>query len=114
VPRAYSDTLREQAVEAIRSGKTYAATAAELGVSVSAIVKWTHRHRTTGSAAARPSGRRDQRRFLEPHRDWLLERLKQAPGTSLKELTRELAQRGVATSHVSVWRLLRDAGVTFR
>ena len=114
MPGAYPDELRQRAVEAAQSGKTYAATAAELGVSVSAIVKWTLRHRATGSAAARPSGRRDQRRWLEPHRDWLLQRLKDAPDSSLKELQRELGKRGVRTSHVSVWRLLKDEGVTFR
>jgi transposase len=114
MPKAYPDDLRQRAVAAVESGKTYAATAAELGVSVSAIVKWTHRHRTTGSAAARPAGRRDQRRWLEPHRDWIIERLKEDPGKSLKALAHELGQRGIHTSHVSVWRLLRDAGVTFR
>ncbi|WP_420140659.1 helix-turn-helix domain-containing protein [Sphingomonas sp.] len=114
MPKAYPDELRQRAVEAVESGQTYAATARALGVSVSAIVKWTHRQRTTGSAAARPAGRRDQRRWLEPHKDWLLQRLSEAPGTSLKTLTQELGRRGVRTSHVSVWRLLRDAGVTFR
>lgn len=114
MPKAYPDEVRRQAVAAIESGKTYAATARDLGISVSAIVKWTHRQRTTGSAAALPAGRRDQRRWLEPHREWLLERLRQHPGTSLKTLAQELGQRGVRTSHVSVWRLLRDAGVTPR
>ncbi|WP_294390025.1 helix-turn-helix domain-containing protein [uncultured Sphingomonas sp.] len=114
MPKAYPDELRQKAVEAIAAGETYAATAAALGVSISAVVKWTNRHRTTGTAAARPSGRRDQRRWLEPHREWLLERLRQQPGTSLKTLAHELGKRGVQTSHVSVWRLLRDAGVTFR
>jgi transposase len=114
MPRAYPDHLRQQAVEAVQSGQTYAATAKALGVSVSAIVKWTHRQRTTGSAAALPAGRRDQRRWLEPHREWLIQRLQQQPGTSLKTLAQELGHRGVRTSHVSVWRLLRDAGVSLR
>jgi len=66
-----------------------------------------------GSAAARPTGRK-QPRSLECERAWLLDRLRTLPDVTLRGLVAELGERGVVTSYGSVWRIVRDAEITFK
>ena len=56
--RPYSLDLRERVVARVADGRTVRAVAATFGVSVSSVVKWSQRHRATGSAAAKPMGGR--------------------------------------------------------
>ena len=111
--KPYSDDLRERVAASVASGRSCRRTAVLFGVSVASVVKWSQRWRVTGTAAARPMGR-TQRRILEPHRDWLLERLRSTPDVTLRTLAVELRERGVSASHVSIWRLLKDAGFSFK
>jgi transposase len=77
------------------------------------VVKWSQRHRATGTAAAKPMGGR--RGFsLAAERDWLLARLAAAPDLTLRALVAELGERGVATSYGSVWRLVHAADLSFK
>lgn len=62
--------------------------------------KWSQRRRATGSAAARPLGRK-QPRSLSAEREWLLERLATKPDVTLRALVEELGERGVMTSYGS-------------
>jgi transposase len=87
--------------------------AALFDVSVASVVKWSQRQRATGSAAARPMGGH-RKRLLEPHRALVIERLKAVPDLTLKALVAELAERGIATCPVSVWRLVRSEGMSFK
>ena len=112
--RPYSDDLRERVAASIASGRSCRETAALFGVSVSSAVKWSQRHRATGSAAARPMGRRQQPRWLDPHRGWLLDRVSGTCDVTLRALVVELRERGVSASHVSIWRVLREAGYSFK
>ncbi len=73
------------------------------GVSVASVVKWSQRQRATGSAAARPMGGH-RKRLLEPHRALVIGRVKAVPDITLKALVAELAEQGIRTSPVSVWR----------
>jgi len=82
-------------------------------VSVASVVKWSQRQRATGSAAAKPMGGH-RKRLLEPHRALVIERLKAVPDLTLKALVAELAERGIATCPVSVWRLVRSEGMSFK
>ena len=113
MPRAYSSDLRERVAASVLGGRSCRATAALFGVSVASAVRWSARLRDTGSAAARPMGRA-QPRSLAGERDWLLARLKAKPDLTLRALVRELAGRGVLTSYGSVWRIVRDADVSFK
>ncbi|MBO0757811.1 MAG: helix-turn-helix domain-containing protein, partial [Bradyrhizobiaceae bacterium] len=54
--RAYSLDLRERVVGAVIGGQSCRSVAKTFGVSVSSVVKWSQRFRTTGSAAAKPMG----------------------------------------------------------
>lgn len=111
--RAYSDDLRERVAASVLGGRSCRETARLFGVSVASAVKWSQRLRETGSAAAKPMGRQ-QPRSLAAERDWLLERLTRQPDVTLRALVAELGGRGVVTSYGSVWRIVREAGITFK
>ena len=55
-----------------------------------------------------------RKRLLEPHRALVIGRLKAVPDITLKVLVAELAEQGIATSPVSVWRLVRSEGLRFK
>ena len=111
--RAYSLDLRERVVAAVAAGESCRQVARTYKVSVASVVKWSQRFRATGSAAAKPMGRR-QERSLAPHRAWLLARLEASPDLTLRALVVELGERGVVTSYGSVWRIVHDAELSFK
>ena len=113
MPRPYSLDLRERVVAAVARGQTCRVVAATFGVSVASVVKWSQRHRLTGSAAAKPMGSRLPRKLMS-EREWLLARLASKPDVTLRELVGELHERGIAASYGSVWRLLDDEGISFK
>jgi len=57
---------------------------------------------------------RKQERSRAGGREWLLGRVEAVPDLTLRGLVVELRDRGVVTSYGSVWRIVRDAGVTFK
>lgn len=111
--RPYSLDLRERVVAAVNEGNSCRGVAGTFGVSVAAVVKWSQRFRATGSTEAKPMGGR-RPYALEAERDWLLQRVEAAPDITLRALTAELADRGVAVSHYAVWHLLAREGITFK
>jgi len=111
--RAYSLDLRERVIAAVSAGASCREVARTFKVSVASVVKWSQRYRATGSTAAKPMGRQ-QTRSLAPQRAWLLARLEAAPDVTLRALVAELGERGVATSYGSVWRIVHDAGLSFK
>src|SRR5690606_36315585 len=111
--RGYSNDLRERVTASILGGRSCRETAKLFGVSVATAVRWSQRHRASGSAASRPQGYRHPR-SLAAERDWLLERLAAKPDATLRGLLTELGERGVVTSYGSVWRIVREAGITFK
>jgi transposase len=113
MPRAYSNDLRERVVASVNGGRSCRETATLFGISVASVVKWSQRYRATGSAAAKPFGRQ-QARSLAGERDWLLARLDAVPDLTLRALVVELGERGVTTSYGSVWRIVRDARLSFK
>lgn len=111
--RPYSDDLRERVVGSVASGRPCRDTARLFGVSVASVVKWSQRHRSTGSAAAKSMGGK-RRPVLEAERSWLLARLADQPDLTVRTLAAELAERGLAVSPNTVWVLLRRAGHSFK
>ena len=111
--RAYSNDLRERAAAAVASGRSCREVALLFGVSVASVVKWSQRQRATGTAASRRMGGH-RKRLLEPHRALVIERFKAVPDMTLKALVAELAEQGISTSTVSVWRLIRSEGLRFK
>jgi len=111
--RAYSLDLRERVVAAVAAGAACRHVAETYRVSVASVVKWSQRFRATGSAAAKRMGG-NRPRSLAGERDWLLARLAVTPDMTLQALVAALGERGVVTSYSTVWRLVRDAGISFK
>ena len=111
--RPYSNDLRERVAGSVASGRSCRETARLFGVSVASVVKWSQRHRATGSAVARPMGGRRQP-VLAAERGWLLARVAEQPELTVRTLAAELAERGLPVSHNTVWVLLRRAGHSFK
>jgi putative transposase len=53
-------------------------------------------------------------RILEPHGDFIKERIRQTPHLTLHGLKDELAARGVVVSHNAVWLFMRREGLRFK
>ena len=111
--RPYSLDLRERVVAAVAAGETCRQVAETYRISVASVVRWSQRFRTSGSAAAKRMGG-NQPRSLAGERDWLLARLAGVPDLTLRALVVELGERGVVTSYGSVWRIVHDAGISFK
>ena len=109
--RAYSNDLRERVAAWVLSGRSCRETAALFGVSVASAVKWSQRLRATGSAAAKRMGHKPGR-ALVAEKAFIIERLK--ADVTLRGLVKELAERGVASSYISVWRGVHEEGLSFK
>jgi len=72
--KPYSDDLRERVALSVLSGETVRHAAEVFRVGVASAVKWTQRHRESGSSAARPVGWR-RRDVMAAGRDYALARL---------------------------------------
>ena len=111
--RAYSLDLRERAVARVAKGESARSVAAVLDVSVSSVVKWAQRMRATGSVAAGPMhGHRP--RILVPHRDFLIARMADGRGFTLRGLVAELSERGVKVDYRTVWNFVHAEGLSFK
>lgn len=111
--RPLSNDLRERVVAASAAGESCRSVAERFGVAVSCVVKWSQRHRATGSVAPGQMGGH-RKRVLEPHRAFIVERIAQTPHLTLHGLKDELAARGVNVSHNAVWLFLRREGLSFK
>lgn len=105
--------LRERVVCAVVSGESCRQVSARFSVSVASVVRWSQRFRSTGSVAAKPMGS-GLPRLLLGERAWILARLETKPDITLRALVAELHARGVRASYGSLWRLLNDAGISFK
>lgn len=111
--RPLSIDLRERVVAAVLAGESCRAVSARFGVAVSSVVKWSQRHRATGSVAPGKMGGH-RKRILEPHRDFIVERIGHTAHLTLHRLKAELKARGVSVSHNAVWVFLRREGLRFK
>lgn len=111
--KACSEDLREYGVAAMQAGESRRSVAARFGVAPSSVVKWTDRARRTGSVRPVKMGG-SRRRILEPHRNRLVEQVRNCPHMTLAALRDLLAERGVTVSHDTVRRFLRGCGFRFK
>jgi len=109
----YSVDLRERAVRAFLGGESCREVGQRFSIAPSTVVKWADLlERSGGLDPGRVGGHRP--RLLVPHREWILNRLKQTSHLSLHKLAAELAERGVKVTHDTVWRFLRAEGLSFK
>src|SRR6185312_708455 len=99
----------ERVVAAVLAGQSSRAVAARFGIAVSSVVKWSQRHRATGSVAPGKMGGH-RKRVLEPHRAFILEQIAQTPHLTLHRLRDVLAARGVGVSAGDLGRLASTRG----
>jgi putative transposase len=111
--RALSMDLRERVVAAVLAGESCRSVAARFGVAVSSVVKWSQRHRATGSVAPGKVGGH-RKRVLAPHRPFILEQIAQTSHLTLHRLKAALAERGVSVSHNTIWLFMRREGLRFK
>jgi transposase len=111
--RPLSNDLRERVVAAVLEGESCRSAATRFGVAVSSVVKWSQRHRATGSVAPGKMGGH-RKRVLEPYRAFIAERIDQNPHLTLHGLKDELRARGISISHNAVWVFLRREGLRFK
>jgi transposase len=111
--RAYSLDLRERVVAGVESGQSCRAVAKTFMVSVASVVKWSQRHRQSGSSAARPMGGR-RGYAVAQEREWLLARIAEKPDLTLRALLQELEDRGMVVSYYALWHFLQYEGITFK
>ena len=111
--KPYSDDLRERVALFVLSGETVRHAADVFRVSVSSAVKWTQRHRETGSAAAKAMGGR-RHDVMAAGRDYALARLAEHPSLALRALQAELAAQGVKVSYGAVWHFVHAEGLSFK
>ena len=105
--------LRERVVAAVGDGQSCRQVPALFRVSVASVVKWAQLARSTGSPAPRPVGGRRGCK-LDGDRDWLLGRLAEKRDLTLHSLLAALRDRGVTVSCDTLWRFLREAGISFK
>ena len=111
--RPLSNDLRERVVPAAAASESCRSAAPRFGVAVSSVVKWSQRHRATGSVApAKMGGYRKP--TLDAHKDFIVERIEQTPHLTLHGLKDEHLARGVKVSHNAVCLFLRREGLTFK
>ncbi len=111
--RAYSLDLRERVVAAVGAGHSCRSVAKTFLVSVASVVKWSQRHRRTGSA--RPAQIGGYRKaILLAHRDFVADRFAAVPELTLRRLQSELAKRGVKVSYGAIWTFVHAQGLSFK
>ncbi len=111
--RPYSLDLRERVVAAVAAGQPCRAVAETFGVSVASVVKWSQRHRQTGTAAAMPMGGK-RPVLLAGQRAFILDRIRRQPNISLRALAAELAERGICVSYGAVWAFVHREGLSHK
>jgi transposase len=111
--KSYSNDLRARVAASVLAGRTCAEAALLFSVSVASAARWSKRLRETGRADAH-SNSRDRPRSLAAQKEWLLARLHDQKDLTLRALVRELGAQGIVTSYGSLWRIVHDAGLSFK
>lgn len=110
-----SNDLRRRMVRASASGETCRAVAEQFDVAPSTVGRVFARYQATGSVEPAPQGRERGRGKLGPHRDYLIDRVKERPDITMPELAAMLgAERGVAVDPSNISKLLCAAGFTYK
>ena len=108
----YSLDLRQRAARYCLkhgSGKT----AETFSIGRATAVRWAAKLRQTGDVAVGKVGGH-RRPVLEPHADWIRERIVSESHVSLRRLQAELNERGVIVGYGAVRRTVHRLGLSFK
>ncbi len=109
--RAYSIDLRERAVE--KGGMSRRRAAAQFGVGISTVIRWTRRLRETGSVRRSKVGGYKPKAIAGEHRAWLRRRIEERDFT-LRGLVAELGERGLEVDYRSIWAFVQAEKLSFK
>ena len=109
--RTYSMDLRLRVLAACDDGLDTADVAERFAVSPAWVRRVKQRRRETGETGPRVQARRGPRPALDGHADELRRLVAAEPDLTPAELRDRL---GVAVSPLTVWRMLRRLGLTFK
>jgi transposase len=102
MPAPYSLDLRERVVEAVAMGASCREAAARFRVSVSTVVKWAQRWRSTGSVAAKAMGGDNSSRLRGDDAAWVLGLVASEPDLTIEEIRERLRERGISVGYATV------------
>lgn len=110
--RPYSMDLRDRAISRVLAGESVRSVALALNIGAATVVRWSQRHRTTGSVAPGKIGGHKVGILTGANREWLRERTQR--DFTLRGLVAELAEQGVKVDYVQVWRFAHAEGLSFK
>jgi putative transposase len=114
MPGPYSLDLRERVVAAVGGGVSCRAAAALFRVSVSTVVKWAQRWRSTGSVAAKAMGGDNSSRLRGGDATFVLSLVAAEPDLTLEEIRERLRARGISVGYGTVWRFMDAHDLRFK
>jgi putative transposase len=111
--RPYSEDLRERALKRAEAGETIRSIGQALEISPSCVSKWRKLKRESGSLVPGKIGGHRQRTLSGDIAVWLRERLGSGAFT-VRELKRELSERGIKTDLRAVWTFIRAERMSYK
>ena len=104
--KALSLDLRVRVLETVARGLSHRAAAARFGVSAASVSRWRGRARVEGDPRPRALGGDRRSGRIEAHGALILEALAETPDSTIEELRRLLAGRGLDFGYGTVQRFL--------
>jgi transposase len=112
--KPYSLDLRERVMAAIEGGMSTRAAAARFSIGIATAGAWARLKRATGDVRPARQGK-PKGSVLDPHKDFILGVLKEAPDTTLDEMVERLAEeRAVIVVRTAVWKFLDRHEQTYK
>lgn len=111
--RPYLEGICERALARADAGETVRSIAEALQISLSCVTKWKNLRRETGGLSPGKIGGHKKPVLSGTNADWLRTRIRSGPFT-LRNLTAELAERGIKTDVPAVWTFVHGEGLSFR
>ena len=107
--------LRQRVVDHVAEGNTHRSTAARFKVSVKFVNDMVKLQAATGGLAPRAQGNGGGHGKLAALKDWIARRIGEKRDLTAAGLASEIAAtHGMAVHRGSVWRLLRELGLTHK
>ena len=111
--KSYSLDLRRRVARFVEAGHSCHEAARHFEVSVAFVVRLMAAYRATGSLAPKPEGGWRYSK-LDPHREFLLQRVAEKGDITMPQLAAELAARGTKVTPASISHWFRRNGYRFK
>jgi transposase len=111
--KSYSLDLRRRVARFVEAGHSCHEAARHFEVSVAFVVRLMAAYRATGSLSAQPEGGWRYSK-LDPHRDFLINRVAETNDVTMPQLAAELLALGTKITPASISRWFRRQGYRFK